>query len=78
LREWCYLIVDAKQNRNLICGDCRAEYGADSRFGADVHCFRFPSSKGMQARLLREQDVLRDFKKSGASFAAARDKRFGA
>ena len=45
----------------------RADDGAGLRFGADLHHFRFTGPKGVQARLLREQILLRDFNEENSS-----------
>jgi len=55
---------------DLVANGCRADYDTGLRFGSDLHCFRFTSAKGVQAWLLREQIVLRDFNQENcAGFA---------
>jgi hypothetical protein len=57
----CYLVLDGKQDCDFRGDSCRADDSAGLCFGANLHCFRFTSATGMQARLLHEQIMLRDF-----------------
>ena len=68
----CYLVVDGEPDRDLVDDDGRGNYGTSLRFGSDLHCFGFTSSKSMQARLLRQSNLLRDLQeKCSADFPTA-------
>jgi len=74
----CYLVVDGEPDRDLVDDDGRGNYGTSLRFGSDLHCFRFTSAQGVQAWLLREQIMLRDFnQESCTGFATVCQERCG-
>jgi hypothetical protein len=69
--------LDVKQARDFTGNGCRTDAGSISRFCAKLHRFRGVGAKSMPTRLLREHDLLCDFKEDRSAFPAAREKWFG-
>jgi hypothetical protein len=72
----CYLVLDAEQDRDFRGGGCRPDDSAGLRVGPDLHCFRFTSPTVLQARLLHEQIVLRDFNEANCSGTLCQERRW--
>ena len=58
----CYTHVNAEQDHNFDGDDRGALHGSDGQYRAIVHSFQRAGTTSVQAGLLRQQNVLRDFK----------------
>jgi hypothetical protein len=68
----CYTQVDVEQDHNFDGDGRRAFYGSGGSRLAVMHSFECGEREGMQAKLLRYQNLLRDIaKEHGAAIAAA-------
>jgi hypothetical protein len=65
--------LDVEQDHHFGRDGCRADYSAGESHGAVMHSFQRASTKSVQAGLLRQQNVLRDFKPAQVESIAAAD-----
>jgi hypothetical protein len=66
--------VDDKPDCDFNGNSGRAYDGAGSGFCANLHHFRRANSKSVSARLLREQDLLRNVEEDRSGFTSAHQK----
>jgi hypothetical protein len=60
----CYTDGNVEQDRTFDSDGCRADYSAGRSRSAIVHPLQRADTKSVQAGLLRQQNVLRNFKRA--------------
>ena len=71
----CYTDGNVEQDRTFDSDGHRAGYSAGKSYRAIVHPLQRASTTSVQAGLLRQQNVLRNFKRAQIDSIAAADKR---
>ena len=71
----CYKESNVKQDRTFDSDGHRAGYSAGKSYRAIVHPLQRADTTSVQAGLLRQQNVLRNFKRAQIDSIAAADKR---
>ena len=71
----CYTDGNVEQDRTFDSDGHRAGYSAGKSYRAIVHPHQRASTTSVQAGLLRQQNVLRNFKRAQIDSIAAADKR---
>ena len=71
----CYKESNVKQDRTFDSDGHRAGYGAGKSYRAIVYPLQRADTTSVQAGLLRQQNVLRNFKRAQIDSIAAADKR---
>jgi hypothetical protein len=73
-RLYAIEILEVYADRDFDCRSFRADSSTVPCLGGNLHRFGFAGAKSLQARVLREQDLLRNFEEQSRSgFAAARE-----
>ena len=60
----CYTNGNVEQDHHVDLDGCRADYSSGKFHGAIVHYLQRADTTSVQAGLLRQQNVLRDFKRA--------------
>ena len=71
----CYTDGNVEQDRTFDSDGHRAGYSTGKSYRAIVHPLQRASTTSVQAGLLRQQDLLRNFKRAQIDSIAAADKR---